>query len=190
MEDGDFAEIFVNVGRREGARAGDFQRILTERAGLDRAAVQRIRVRERNAFVSVRRGELEQALAALTGATIAGKIAAAEPARERGAEPLTDTAPHDAPPPARGEPPAQPAAQPAPRPVASDGAEHDARGAHEPSYTPTIPLAVVRRDTRAALVPPEALPADTTNEPAEGPATERPAADGDAPVKTHAEPSS
>ncbi|MFT3763936.1 MAG: helicase-related protein [Minicystis sp.] len=84
--DGDLAEIYVNVGRREGARASDFQRILTERAGLDKANVRRIRVRERNAFVSVRREDLAAALNALTGATIAGKVASAEQARERGGE--------------------------------------------------------------------------------------------------------
>ncbi|APR77154.1 DEAD-box ATP-dependent RNA helicase CshA [Minicystis rosea] len=84
--DVDLAEIYVNIGRREGARAADFQRILTERAGLDKANVRRIRVRERNAFVSVRREDLATALAALTGATIAGKVASAEQARERGSE--------------------------------------------------------------------------------------------------------
>jgi ATP-dependent RNA helicase DeaD len=81
--EGEFAEIYVNVGRREGARAADYQRILTERAGIDKANVRRIRVRERNAFVSVRREDLLRAIAALTGATIAGKVAAAEQARER-----------------------------------------------------------------------------------------------------------
>ncbi len=79
----DFAEIYVNVGRRDGARAADFQQILTERAGLDRSHVRRIRVRERNAFVSVRRDDLPRALAALGGASIAGKPAMAEQARER-----------------------------------------------------------------------------------------------------------
>lgn len=82
--DGDLAEIYVNVGRRESARAADFQRLLTEVAGIDKTNVRRIRVRERNAFISVRREDLARALAALTGATIAGKIAAAEQARERG----------------------------------------------------------------------------------------------------------
>jgi ATP-dependent RNA helicase DeaD len=84
--DEDLAEIYVNVGRRDGARASDFQRILTEVAGLDKANVRRIRVRERNAFVSVRKQDLVGALAALSGATIAGKTAGAEQARERGAD--------------------------------------------------------------------------------------------------------
>jgi hypothetical protein len=78
--------VYVNVGRREGARAADFQRVLTERAGIDKADVRRIRVRERNAFVSVPRGDLARAVEALDGATIGGKTVSAEPARERGAE--------------------------------------------------------------------------------------------------------
>ena len=50
--------------------------------------MRRIRVRERNAFVSVRRDNLARALAALSGANVAGKVAVAEQARERGeAEP-------------------------------------------------------------------------------------------------------
>ena len=83
LPDSDFGEIYVNVGRREGARAADFLRLLTEGAGIDKASVRRIRVRERNAFVSVRKDDVAKAVAALTGATIAGKIAAAELARER-----------------------------------------------------------------------------------------------------------
>ncbi len=43
-------------------------------------------MRERNAFVSVRRDDLARALAALNGASLAGKQAVAEQARERGAE--------------------------------------------------------------------------------------------------------
>ncbi len=85
IADADLAEIFINVGRREGARAADLQRLLTERAGIDKAYVRRIRVRDRNAFVSVRREDLAKALAALSGATIGGKVASAEQARERGA---------------------------------------------------------------------------------------------------------
>ena len=83
--DGDFVEIYVNVGRRDGARATDYQQALTDRAGIDRGHVRRIRVRERNAFVSVRREDLARALTALQGATLAGKVAMAEQARERGA---------------------------------------------------------------------------------------------------------
>ena len=53
-----FGEIYVNVGRREGARAADFLRLLTEGAGIDKASIRRIRVRERNAVVSVRKDDV------------------------------------------------------------------------------------------------------------------------------------
>jgi ATP-dependent RNA helicase DeaD len=81
--DADFVEIFVNIGRRDGARAADFQRVLHERDAVGKDDVRRIRVRERNAFVSVRKTALTNALRAFAGATIAGKPALAEQARER-----------------------------------------------------------------------------------------------------------
>lgn len=83
--DDSFVEIYVGVGRRDGARASDLQRILMERAGLDRSQVQRIRVRERNAFISIPREELGRAIHALNGTVIAGKPIVAELARERSA---------------------------------------------------------------------------------------------------------
>ncbi|MFO0758676.1 MAG: DbpA RNA binding domain-containing protein [Byssovorax sp.] len=76
-------------------RASDFQRLLTEGAGIDKAYVRRIRVRDRNAFVSVRREDLDKALAALTGVTIGGKVASAEPraAQQGDADATDDKAP-------------------------------------------------------------------------------------------------
>jgi ATP-dependent RNA helicase DeaD len=90
------------VGRRDGARAADFQQLLTERAGLARAHVRRIRVRERNAFVSVRRDDLPHALAALSGASIAGKVAMAEQARGLGSGATGEAAADDAVPTPKG----------------------------------------------------------------------------------------
>jgi ATP-dependent RNA helicase DeaD len=78
-----FAEIFVNLGRRDGVSASDFQRVLTELAQISRAETGRIRVRDRSSFVSVKREMLEKAVAALNGASILGKVAQAEPARAR-----------------------------------------------------------------------------------------------------------
>jgi ATP-dependent RNA helicase DeaD len=82
-ESDEFVEVYVNVGRRDGARAADFQRLLVDRAEVGKDDVGRIRVRERNAFVSVRKTELARAVEALDGATIAGKEAHAELARSR-----------------------------------------------------------------------------------------------------------
>jgi ATP-dependent RNA helicase DeaD len=83
-EDPDFAQIFVNVGRRDGARPGDFQRLLEQGAGLDKKDTGPIRVRERNTFVSVRKEALDKAVAALAGQVIGGRSVIAEPARRVG----------------------------------------------------------------------------------------------------------
>ena len=81
--DASFAEIFVSVGRRDGAKASDLQRVLTEVAHISRSDTGRIRVRDRNSFVSVKRELLDRAVLALNGAAIAGKTAQAEPAKPR-----------------------------------------------------------------------------------------------------------
>jgi ATP-dependent RNA helicase DeaD len=76
------AQIFVNVGRRDGARSGDLQRLL-EASGLAPAETGRIRVRERNTFITVRKDLLDRAVAALSGQVIGGRQVVAEPARAR-----------------------------------------------------------------------------------------------------------
>ncbi|MEO7032851.1 MAG: DEAD/DEAH box helicase [Polyangiaceae bacterium] len=88
-EDGDFAparegvaEIYVSIGRRDGARPSDIQTIL-EQNGLNAEQTDYIRVRQRNSFVGVKTEYLEKAVSALNGAAIAGKPAFAEPARQR-----------------------------------------------------------------------------------------------------------
>ncbi len=94
--DDEMAEIFVNVGRREGARASDFVRALSDRDGIEKSQIGRIRVRERNTFVSVHKSVGQKAVALLTGAMIAGKSASAEPARERSDEaPAADKRPSE-----------------------------------------------------------------------------------------------
>jgi ATP-dependent RNA helicase DeaD len=81
--DPDYVELYVNVGRRDGARAADIAKALVERAGLDKDDVRRIRVRERNSFVSVPRAQLTRVVDALAGLTISGKAVTAEQARGR-----------------------------------------------------------------------------------------------------------
>jgi ATP-dependent RNA helicase DeaD len=81
-EDPDFAQIFINVGRRDGARAADFERMLVD-ASLPPGDAGRIRVRDRNTFVSVRKEHLTRALEAIGGKTIGGRSVIAEPARPR-----------------------------------------------------------------------------------------------------------
>jgi ATP-dependent RNA helicase DeaD len=74
--------VFINVGRRDGARAADVARVLTERAGMASEDVKRIRVRERNAFVSVHKDDVAKVIAALSGAPLGNKTALAELARQ------------------------------------------------------------------------------------------------------------
>ena len=78
-----FAEIFVNVGRRDGVTPSDFQRALADLGGIAESLVGPIRIRERSSFVSVKRETMERALAVLNGATICGRVAQAELARAR-----------------------------------------------------------------------------------------------------------
>jgi ATP-dependent RNA helicase DeaD len=74
------SEIYVSVGRRDGAKPSDYQALL-EGAGLTEDEVGYVRVRHRHAFVGVKGEALERALGALHGAMIANRKATAEPAR-------------------------------------------------------------------------------------------------------------
>jgi ATP-dependent RNA helicase DeaD len=74
------SEIYVSVGRRDGAKPSDYQAVL-ESAGLTEDEVGYVRVRHRHAFVGVKGEALERALGALDGAMIANRKATAEPAR-------------------------------------------------------------------------------------------------------------
>jgi ATP-dependent RNA helicase DeaD len=75
-------QIFVNVGTREGVRAPDLQRILSEH-GIPADDVGGIRVRDRMSFVRVRRASFERAVAALSGQVLGGRTVVAELARGR-----------------------------------------------------------------------------------------------------------
>ncbi|MBN1608931.1 MAG: DEAD/DEAH box helicase [Polyangiaceae bacterium] len=77
------AEIYVNVGRKDGARPQDFHAVLAQAAELPGDGTGYIRVKQRHTFIGVRRDLVDRALDALNGATIAGKQAAAELARAR-----------------------------------------------------------------------------------------------------------
>lgn len=82
-EDPSFAQIFVNVGRRDGARAGDLQKLLEDKAGISRDETGRIRVRDRMTFVSVKKELIEKAIAAFAGQIIGGRTVVAEVARAK-----------------------------------------------------------------------------------------------------------
>jgi ATP-dependent RNA helicase DeaD len=81
----DVAEIYASVGRRNGAKPSDYERLLEAR-GVPAESIVYIRVRQRNALVAVVASELERVLAALDGATLAGRTLKAEPSRGGGQE--------------------------------------------------------------------------------------------------------
>jgi ATP-dependent RNA helicase DeaD len=78
-----FVQLFVNVGRREGLRSSDLQKLLGSK-GVEAEETGRIRVRDRNSFVSVRKEAVERAINALTGEAFGGRVVVAEVARSRG----------------------------------------------------------------------------------------------------------
>jgi ATP-dependent RNA helicase DeaD len=80
--EGEFLQLFINVGRREGLEARDLQKILSDK-GLGEVSSSGIRVRDRAAFVRVRRDLFDRAVAALSGEVIGGRTVVAELARGR-----------------------------------------------------------------------------------------------------------
>jgi ATP-dependent RNA helicase DeaD len=77
-------EIFVNVGRRDGAEPQHFEEILEDQ-GFESEEIGYVRVRQSHTFVGVTDELMRRALNALDGATISGRKAAAEPARSKDA---------------------------------------------------------------------------------------------------------
>jgi ATP-dependent RNA helicase DeaD len=75
-------QLFVNVGKREGVRPGDIQKILAD-AGVPDIDAGRIRVRDRMTFVDVKKEVFERAVAALAGQVFGGRTVVAELARGR-----------------------------------------------------------------------------------------------------------
>lgn len=76
-------EVFVNVGRKDGVRPGDFVALLAEAPGITRDDIGRIRIRDKHTFVAVRREVIDDAIKALQGRTIGDRVANAERARSR-----------------------------------------------------------------------------------------------------------
>jgi ATP-dependent RNA helicase DeaD len=82
-DDPSFAQLFLNVGRRDGLRPGDLHKLLVDVAHIDEGDHGRIRMRERITFVSVRPELLDKAVAALGGQVVAGRTLVAERAKPR-----------------------------------------------------------------------------------------------------------
>jgi ATP-dependent RNA helicase DeaD len=73
-------EIFVSLGRRDGISSEDVLEVL-QTCAIPKLAVTHISVRHHHSFVGVKRPNFGSALAALDGASIAGHLARAEPAK-------------------------------------------------------------------------------------------------------------
>jgi ATP-dependent RNA helicase DeaD len=77
-----YLELFVNVGKRENLRTSDLEQLLISRGvGLD--GVGRIRIRDRNTFISVKKEAADTITAALSGQVVGGRTVVAEVARGR-----------------------------------------------------------------------------------------------------------
>ena len=78
--DDGFLQLFVNVGKRDGVRASDLQKLLSDRGvAVDPAAG--IRMRDRMTFVRVPKELFDDAVAALSGQVLGGRTVVAELAR-------------------------------------------------------------------------------------------------------------
>jgi ATP-dependent RNA helicase DeaD len=77
-----YVQMFVNVGKREGVRSADLQKLLADK-GLTTSETSRIRIRDRMTFVSVKKEAIERAVAAVSGQVIGGRTVVAELARAR-----------------------------------------------------------------------------------------------------------
>jgi ATP-dependent RNA helicase DeaD len=82
-DDPAFANVFLNVGRRDGLRADDVQRLLLEKAKLDPADVGHVRLRDRMTFVGIRREHAETAMKALVGTLVGERKLNAELAKAK-----------------------------------------------------------------------------------------------------------
>ncbi len=82
-DEGGELEVFVNVGRKDGVRPGDFVGVLAEAPSITREDIGRIRIRDKHTFVAVRSEIIDQAIAALQGRAFGDRVANAERAKPR-----------------------------------------------------------------------------------------------------------
>ena len=80
-EDEGMATLYLGVGRREGVRPGEVARLLHEAAGLERAEIGRIRIRDKHTFVGVPIDKIGDVARALNGQTFLERALLAEPAK-------------------------------------------------------------------------------------------------------------
>jgi ATP-dependent RNA helicase DeaD len=76
-------ELFVNVGRKDGVRPGDFVAVLAEAPGVKRDDIGRIRIRDKHTFIAVRAEVIDDAIQAIQGHAFGDRVATAARARAR-----------------------------------------------------------------------------------------------------------
>ncbi len=76
----DVQQLFINVGRREGVRAPDLEKFLSER-GIALGDPDGIRIRDRMTFIRIKKELCTRAIAVLSGQVIGGRTVVAELAR-------------------------------------------------------------------------------------------------------------
>jgi ATP-dependent RNA helicase DeaD len=77
----DFRELFVNVGRRDGLKAGELVALVTGEGGVSAADVGHVRVRDTSSFLAVRAEHVDRAIEVLAGQVVNGRAVQAERAR-------------------------------------------------------------------------------------------------------------
>ena len=80
IDDPGLLQLFVNVGKRDGVRPADLQKLLSD-AGIAIDVDEGIRMRDSMSFVRVRKENFDGAVAALTGQVLGGRTVVAELAR-------------------------------------------------------------------------------------------------------------
>jgi ATP-dependent RNA helicase DeaD len=75
------ANVYLDVGKKDGVRVGELAKFLRERTELSRADIGRIRLRDHHSFVELPEEHVEAALAKLAGVELLGKPLGAERAR-------------------------------------------------------------------------------------------------------------
>ena len=74
---GEWTQLFVNIGERDGARVGDLVGAITGEVGLTREQIGRVEVRESHSTVQVAASVADRVVERLTGTMIRGRRAAA-----------------------------------------------------------------------------------------------------------------
>ena len=71
----------MSVGRKDGVRVGDLNRLFQDTGGLSRDEVGRIRLRDKHSFVSIPATKVEEVVDALHGIDFHDRELKVEPAR-------------------------------------------------------------------------------------------------------------